>query len=76
MFPKQPSWQVLVQIVTVGLGVAVFVLARLYNNLWIATLLFLIFAAISIPLYLIVLGRLDRIALLRRETLVAELCRA
>jgi ABC-2 type transport system permease protein len=65
-----------VQIVTVGLGVAAFTIARLYNNLWIATLLFLILAAISIPLYLLVLRRLDGIALQRRETLVAELCRA
>ena len=65
-----------VQFVTVGLGVAAFAIARLYNNLWIAALLFLIFAAISIPLYFLVLHRLDGIALQRRETLVAELCRA
>jgi ABC-2 type transport system permease protein len=64
------------QIVTVGLGVAVFTLARLYKNLWIATMLFLALAAISIPLYVLALRRLDRIALQRRETLVAELCRA
>ena len=65
-----------VQIVTVGFGVAVFTIARLYQNLWIATLLFLALAAISIPLYIFVLRRLDGIALQRRETLVAELCRA
>jgi ABC-2 type transport system permease protein len=65
-----------VQIVIVGLGIAAFTLAHLYNNLWIATLLFLVFAAISIPLYVVVLRRLDRVALQRRETLVAELCRA
>jgi hypothetical protein len=65
-----------VQIVTVGLGVAVFAIARLYKNLWIATLLFLALAAISIPLYIFVLRRVDGIALQRRETLVAELCRA
>jgi ABC-2 type transport system permease protein len=65
-----------VQIVTVGIGVAVFTIARLYKNLWIATLLFLALAAISIPLYLLVLRRLDGIALKRRETLIAELCRA
>ena len=64
------------QILTVGLGVAVFLIARLYGNLWIATLLFLALAAISIPLYVFVLDRLDHIALQRRETLVAELCRA
>jgi ABC-2 type transport system permease protein len=64
------------QILTVGLGVAVFAIARLYGNLWIATLLFLALAAISIPLYVFVLRRLDHIALQRRETLLAELCRA
>lgn len=64
------------QIVIVGLGVAVFAIARLYENLWIATLLFLVPAGGSIPVYLLVLRRLDGIALQRRETLVAELCRA
>jgi hypothetical protein len=65
-----------VQIVIVGLGVAAFTIARLYKDLWIATLLFLVLAAISIPIYLTVLQRLDRIALQRRETLLSELCRA
>lgn len=65
-----------VQIVIVGLGIAGFVIARLYQNLWIATLLFLVFAAISIPIYLVVLHRMDGIALERRDTLLAELCRA
>jgi ABC-2 type transport system permease protein len=64
------------QIVTVGLGVVVFAIARLYENLWIATALFLVLAGGSIPLYLLVQRRLDGIALQRRETLVAELCRA
>jgi ABC-2 type transport system permease protein len=65
-----------VQIVIVGIGVAAFTIAHLNKDVWIATLLFLTLAAISIPLYLVVLRRLDRIALQRRETLVAELCRA
>jgi len=65
-----------VQIVIVGLGVAAFTIARLYKNLWLATLLFLVLAAMSIPVYLLVLRRLNSIALQRRETLVAELCRA
>jgi ABC-2 type transport system permease protein len=64
------------QIVIVGMGAAVFIVARLYKNLWIAVLLFLILAAISIPIYIIVLRRLDGIALKRQETLLAELCRA
>jgi hypothetical protein len=65
-----------VQIVIVGIGAAAFTIARLYNNLWIATLIFFALAAVSIPLYMIVLRRLDGIALSRRETLMAELCRA
>jgi ABC-2 type transport system permease protein len=65
-----------VQILTVGLGFAVFVIARLYKNLWIATPIFLVLAATSIPVYVLVLRRLDGIAQQRREALVAELCRA
>ena len=64
------------QIAIVGLGVGVFALARLYNNLWIATLLFLILSVVSVPVYVVMLHRLDGIALERRETLLAELCRA
>jgi ABC-2 type transport system permease protein len=65
-----------VQIVIVGLGVAAFAIAHLYKNLWIAVLLFLALSAISIPLYVFVLRRIDGIAIKRRETLLAELCRA
>jgi hypothetical protein len=65
-----------VQIVIVAVGVAAFVIARLYKNPWIAPVEFLVLAAISIPLYLMVLRRMDGIALQRRETLIAELCRA
>jgi ABC-2 type transport system permease protein len=65
-----------VQIVTVGFGAGVFAIAHLYQNLWIATLLFLVLSAISIPTYVIILRRLDVIAIERRETLLAELCRA
>jgi ABC-2 type transport system permease protein len=64
------------QIVIVGLGVAVFTIARLYHTPWLATLLFLILSAISIPIYVAVLRNLDRIAIQRRETLLEELCRA
>jgi len=65
-----------VQIVIVGLGTAAFVVARLYHNLWIAALVFLALSAITLPIYIMVLRRLDNIAIERRETLVAELCRA
>jgi ABC-2 type transport system permease protein len=64
------------QLIIVGVGFVVFLIARLYKSLWVATLLFLILAAIAIPIYFLVLRRIDGIALQRRETLVAELCRA
>ena len=65
-----------VQLVIVAVGVAAFMLARLYNNFWIATLLFLVLAALSLSVYSVVLKRADTIAIERREALVAELCRA
>jgi ABC-2 type transport system permease protein len=64
------------QIALVAVGTGVFAIAKLYGNLWIASLLFLILAAISIPIYFFVLRRMDGIAIERRETLLAELCRA
>jgi hypothetical protein len=64
------------QIVIVGLGTAIFAVARYYGDLWIAALLFLVLAAISISVYFLILRRLDGIAIDRRETLLAELCRA
>jgi len=64
------------QIVIVGAGAAVFAVARYYDDLWIAVFLFLGLAAISIPVYVMTLRRLDTIAVERRETLLAEICRA
>jgi ABC-2 type transport system permease protein len=64
-----------VQMVIVGAGAGAFAIAHLYKNLWIATGLFLLLAAISIPFYVTVLRRMDAIAINRRETLLAELCR-
>ena len=64
------------QIVIVGVGAVAFIVARLYQNLWIAAMLFLALATITIPVYVVSLRRLDNIAIERRETLLAELCRA
>lgn len=64
-----------VQVFIVGIGVGAFWLARSYNNLWIATVLFLLLGAVSFSTYVIILMRIDGIALAKRETLVAELCR-
>jgi ABC-2 type transport system permease protein len=65
-----------VQIVVVGLGVAAFWIAQIYRNFWIATIILLVLAGISLSVYVLILNRIDGIALARRETLVAELCRA
>ncbi len=64
------------EIVIVAVGIGVFAIARLYGIQWIATVLFLVLAAITIPIYVIVLRRIDGIAIERREALLAELCRA
>ena len=65
-----------IQIALVVTGTAVFAIARLYDNLWIAVVLFLILAAIAIPIYVVILHRIDGIAIERREAMLAELCRA
>lgn len=65
-----------VQVVVVGVGFMAFTIARLYDNLWIAAAIFLALSAISIPVYVAVLRQMDGIAFQRRETLLAELCRA
>jgi hypothetical protein len=65
-----------VELVIVVVGVAVFMLAYLYKNFWIATLLFLVLACLSLSVYRVVLKRADTIAIERREALVSELCRA
>ncbi len=65
-----------VQLFVIGVGVAAFWIARFYGNLWIATLILLLLTGISISAYVVVLSRMDSLALQRRETLVAELCRA
>ena len=81
-FGRQRASQVTVlismvlQLVVVGVGVSAFWMARYFGNSWIATLLLLVLAAISLSGYKLILDRIDGLALARRETLVAELCRA
>ena len=65
-----------VQMVVVGIGAAAFWMARIYGNFWIATLILLVLAAISLSAYRMILNRMSGLAQERRETLVAELCRA
>jgi ABC-2 type transport system permease protein len=64
------------QLLIVGVGVSAFWTARHFGNSWIATLLLLGLAGVSVFVYRIILKRMDRLALQRRETMVAELCRA
>jgi ABC-2 type transport system permease protein len=65
-----------VQLFVVGMGVLAFWLARHYGNFWIATVILLALAGISLSVYRMILNRIDALALERRDTLVAELCRA
>jgi ABC-2 type transport system permease protein len=64
------------QLVVVGIGISIFWTARFLANSWIATALLLMLAGISLLVYAMVLNRIDRLALERRETLIGELCRA
>jgi ABC-2 type transport system permease protein len=65
-----------VQISLIVVGMLAFWLARHYGSIWIATVILLALAAISLSVYHMILNRIDGLALQRRETLVAELCRA
>ena len=65
-----------VQLVVVGIGVLAFWIARVYGSLWIATATFSLLAGISLSIYAFTLNRIDRLALARRETLLAVLTRA
>ena len=65
-----------IQFGIVGLGTIVFLLARHYGSFWLATPVFLALSVLSFTGYALVLERIDRMALDRRETLISELCRA
>ncbi len=65
-----------VQFSLVGIGVGTFWLASYLGNFWIATLVLLCLAGISFTIYRMILNRIDGIALEKRETMVAELCKA
>jgi hypothetical protein len=60
----------------VGVSVATFLIARSFGNSWVATLILLGLAAVSLLIYEKILNRVNQLALERREMLVAELCRA
>jgi ABC-2 type transport system permease protein len=65
-----------IQFVIVGISVSIFWIGSYLGNAWMATLILLLLAAISFAVYGTLLARIDRLAMERREILVAELCRA
>ncbi len=66
----------LVQMGSIGIGALCIFISQLYLNLWIATLALLALAVPALAGYFILLSRLDRIVMQRREVLAAELCKA
>jgi ABC-2 type transport system permease protein len=65
-----------IQFVLVGAGAGAFWLASYLSNFWIATLVLLAMAGVSFTVYRMILNLVDGLALERRETMVAELCKA
>jgi ABC-2 type transport system permease protein len=65
-----------VQMIVLGVGALALFLARHYHSLWAATGILATLAVLSIIGYLILLARINRIALARRDVLTTELCRA
>lgn len=67
---------VVFELFVVGIAVSVFLLARRYASFWIAALVLLVLAGVSISIYKLVLNRMDWLVRRQQEALLAELCRA
>lgn len=65
-----------VQAASMGLAAIAVLVALYFHQTWPATVLLLLFAAGALRGYTYVLGRIDSIAISRRESLISELCRA
>jgi ABC-2 type transport system permease protein len=65
-----------VQIAIIAICAATFAITAHYGRIWLATVILLAFAAAAFAAYIFLLDRIDRIATARRESLIAELCRA
>ena len=65
-----------VQMIVLGVGALALFLARHHHSLWAATAILATLAVFSIIGYFIMLARVNRIALARRDVLTTELCRA
>jgi ABC-2 type transport system permease protein len=64
-----------IQIAVFGLGGLTIFAARYYGRAWLAVVAFLGLAVVAFAVYVFVLGRVDRLALGRREVLTTELCK-
>jgi ABC-2 type transport system permease protein len=65
-----------IQAAVLGLCALALLVARAYQHIWFAAVIFLALAAIATVFYSLVLNRIDTIALRRREAMTTELCRA
>jgi ABC-2 type transport system permease protein len=65
-----------IQAAVLGLCALAILVARAYQQIWLAAIVFLALAALAIVIYFLVLQRIDSIVLQRREAMIAELCRA
>ncbi len=65
-----------VQAATMGIAGIVGLLAVYFHQTWLATLILILFAAGALRGYAYSLSRIDAVALSRRESLIAEVCRS
>lgn len=65
-----------VQMSVIAVGAFAIFIGHHYRSLWLAAAVLAVLALPSLAGYLILLSRVDRIALARRDVLTAELCRA
>lgn len=65
-----------VQLTVFGLGFLALYLGQSGHGLWLTAMVFLTYAVLTTTLYIVVLGRVDRIVLKKGEALIAELGRA
>jgi len=64
------------QFAVFGLAAVTLLISRAYGRIWLAGVIFLILAGLAAIAYILVLKRVDQIAQKRRDTILAELCRA
>ena len=65
-----------VQIVVVGLAAVTLMAGRSFDRVWLATIVFQVFAAVAWVVYSVVLKSIEHMAFGHREELIAELTRA